>query len=67
MNGRLVKLKDYVPKIAKHPGPVVMVVGAVAKGDPGSLDMKKEKRMIMSLILFVSQAILSVLQPVSLE
>ena len=35
MNGRLVKLHEYIPKITMKPGPIVMVVGAVAKGDPG--------------------------------
>jgi hypothetical protein len=27
---------EYVPKIAGNPGPVAVVVGAVAKSDPGS-------------------------------
>ena len=35
VNGRLVKLHEYVPKLAASPGPVVLVVGAVSKGDPG--------------------------------
>lgn len=37
VNGRLVKLHEYVPKVTEKSGPIVMVVGAVSKGDPGSL------------------------------
>lgn len=44
VNGRMVKLREYVPKIAKIPGPVVMVVGAVSKGDPGTTEMTKARK-----------------------
>lgn len=37
VKGKLVKLHEYVPQITANPGPVVIVVGAVAKGDPGMI------------------------------
>jgi len=44
VNGRLVKLHEFVPKITQLPGPVVISVGAVAKGDPGTRDSLEAKR-----------------------
>ncbi len=48
VNGVLVKLHEYVPQLTVKPGPIVMVVGAVAKGDPGnSILIVKVETMIM--------------------